>query len=197
MAESTFNPNQIIDYLSKYIHVQPEEALAIAKGLRVGTFKKNSLLMEEGKVSDMFSIILKGYARTYYYDHQGRDSTKAFIWERQIVISPRSFFGRKPAGCNVVAMEKVELLYARYDDLMLFLDENPRFEGIIKDLVRDLVPDVSNHTKLLQMTSAQERYQHFITNRPDVIKRVPQKHIASYLGMTTETLSRVRARMKQ
>jgi CRP/FNR family transcriptional regulator, anaerobic regulatory protein len=196
MAVSILKFNVFLEYLSKYIQVRPEEALAIAGILQIGSFKKNSLLMEEGKVSDMLGLILKGYARTYYYDHQNLDSTKAFIWESDIIISPSSFFGRKPAGCSVVAMEQVELLYAHYDDLMPFLEKNPRFEGVVKDLVRDLIPDVSNHTKLLQMTSARDRYEHFIATRPDVIKRVPQKHIASYLGMTTETLSRIRGRMK-
>lgn len=152
--------------------------------------------MEEGKVSNTFGLILKGYTRTFYYDHQHRDTTKAFIWESEIMISPRSFFGRKPVGCSVVAMEQVEMLYLHYDDLTPFLEKNPRFAVVIKDMVRDFTPDVSKHTKLLQMTSAQDRYEHFIAARPDVVNRVPQKHIASYLGMTTETLSRIRSRIK-
>lgn len=193
----SFKFRQLVDFLSRYIQIRPEEAVALTGILRVGSFKKNSLLMEEGKVSNMFGLIIKGYARTYYYDHENRDSTKAFIWESEIIISPRSFFGRKPAGCSVVAMEQVELLYIRHEDLVPFLEENPRFASVIKDMARDFTPDVSRHTKLLQMTSARERYEHFIAKRPDVVNRVPMKHIASYLGMTTETLSRIRSKMKQ
>lgn len=186
-----------MDFLSKYIFVRPDEALAIAGILHLGSFKKNSLWMEEGQVCDKVGVIFRGCARTYYLDKHGRDLTHDFHWEFDILISPQSFFGRKPAVCNTVAMENMEVVYARHEDVMAFLNKHPRFETVVKDLIRDNIHDISDHKKLLQMVSAQERYEEFIASRNDIVQRVPLKHIATYLGMTTETLRRIRGRIKQ
>lgn len=93
-------------------------------------------------------------------------------------------------------MENMEVLYANYGDLMALAQKHPRFEALVKDLVSDNIPDIRGHTRLLQMVSAQDRYEHLIASRPDIVRRVPLKHIASYLGMSTETLSRVRSKVK-
>jgi len=195
MAVSPLQFKQLIDFLSNYIAVQPDEVLAIGSILRYGSFNKNTLLIEQNKVTDMLGLILKGYARGYYFDAKGRELTCHFDWEFDILLAPRSFFGQKPAEYNVIAMERLDLVYTTYGDLISFFKKHPRFEGIVKDLVRDNMPDINEHTKLLQMISAQERYEYFMATRPDIIKRVPQKHIATYLGMNTETLSRVRGKM--
>jgi CRP/FNR family transcriptional regulator, anaerobic regulatory protein len=197
MAVTSFKMKQLANFLVKYIDLSPQEVLSIAGLVRHDIFKKHSHWLEEAKVSDTVGLILKGYARTYYFDYCGRESTSHFDWEFDLLVSPSSFFGRRPAECNIIAMEEMHVLYIHYDDLMNLLEQHPRLEGIVKDLLRDNIPDVSQHTKLLQMVSAQDRYEQFIHSRPDIVMRVPQKHIASYLGMTTETLSRVRARMKQ
>lgn len=161
---------------------------------RYGTIKKDTLLIEQNKVPTQALFILKGYTRAYYIDDNGREHTSHFDWENDMVIPLRCFFRGKPAPYSQVAMEQLEVVYTTYDELHAFFKRHPRFETTIREMILDFLPDLSEHTKMLQMISAQERYEYFVATRPDIIKRVPQKYIASYLGMTTETLSRVRAK---
>lgn len=196
MEISAIKFKKLLDFFSRYIQLSPEEIFSIAGILRLASIKKNDFWVQEGEVCDRIGLILKGYARTYYLDHQQRDMTYQFIWEFNILVSLRSFIGRRPAVCSIVAMENMEVLYANYGDLMALAQKHPRFEALVKDLVGDNIPDIRGHTRLLQMVSAQDRYEHLIASRPDIVRRVPLKHIASYLGMSTETLSRVRSKVK-
>jgi CRP-like cAMP-binding protein len=188
--------DQLIDFLSKYILLGSQELIDLVSIIKYDSVNRNSLLMEKGKVSDHMAFILNGYARTYYVDAAGKEMTTHFHWEYSLLVSPRSFFGRQPVDYYTIAMEKMDGLYVHHQDMIRFMKKHPRFESIIKDIFRDAIPDISDHVKLLQMVSAEERYEYFIRTQPDVIKRVPQKHIATYLGMTSETLSRVRAKIK-
>ena len=188
---------KILDFFSNYILLRPDEIISIASILRLASIKKSEFWVQEGEVCDRIGLILKGYARIYYLDHQNREMTYHFFWEFDIIVSLRSFIGKKPAACSIVAMENMEVLYANYNELMALAQKHPRLEGLVKDLVSDNIPDLSSHTKLLQMVSAQERYEFLVSSRPDFVRRVPLKHIASFLGMSTETLSRVRSKMKQ
>lgn len=196
MEVSAIKFKKLLDFLSNYILLRPDEIFSIASILRFASIKKNEFWVKEGEVCDRIGLILKGYARIYYLDHQQRDMTYHFFWEFNIIVSLRSFIGRKPAVCSVVAMENMEVLYVNYVDLMALIEKHPRLEGLVKDLVSDNIPDIRDHTRLLQMVSAQDRYEHLIASRPDIVRRVPLKHIASYLGMSTETLSRVRSKVK-
>ena len=196
MEVSAIKFKKLLDFFSSYIQLRPEEIVSVASILRFASIKKNDFWVQEGEVCDRIGLILKGYARTYYLDHQNRDMTYQFIWEFNILVSLRSFIRRKPSVCSIVAMENLEVLYANYEDLMELAEKHPRLEGLVKELVSDNFPDLNAHTKLLQMVSAQDRYEYLVTSHPDIVKRVPLKHIASYLGMSTETLSRVRSKMK-
>jgi CRP/FNR family transcriptional regulator, anaerobic regulatory protein len=197
MEVSATKFNKLLDFFSSYIQLRPEEIVSVAGILQIATVKKNNFWVQEGEVCDRIGLILKGYARTYYLDHQQRDMTYEFVWEFNILVSLRSFIRRKPAVCSIVAMENMEVLYANYQDLMALAEKHPRFEALVKDLVSDNIPDIRRHTRLLQMISAQDRYEHLIATHPDIVKRVPLKHVASYLGISTETLSRVRGKKKQ
>jgi CRP-like cAMP-binding protein len=89
-------------------------------------------------------------------------------------------------------MEPSELIFITRTDFNDFLHKHPRFEIVLRDIIKDNIPDLNEHTRLLQIVSAKERYNRLAMMRPDIIRRVQLKHIASYLGMSSETISRVR-----
>lgn len=188
--------NQVLDYLSTYIQLQPEEVAAFLSILQPVSIDRDTILMEEGKVTHLMAFVLKGCARTYYIDENGTDKTINFHFENEMMVSLRSFFGQVPSACYTVSMEPMQLLTISHADFISYLQKFPRFEAILKDIIRDGVPDINDHVRLLQTVPAEDRYLKFIKMRPDILKRAQLKHIATYLGMNMETLSRIRAKIR-
>jgi CRP-like cAMP-binding protein len=156
-------------------------------------YKKNVYLIKQGEVSKRMMFILKGVAKAYYTDDKGIKHISEFIFENKPVIYMEAFTKNTPSGVNVVTLEDTEVLWASRDHFFEFLQKFPRFESVLRDMLMQYMSLDLEHTRILRINSSRERYETLLKYRPDIIQRVPLKHIASYLNMALETLSRVRA----
>lgn len=185
--------DQAIAYLSRFTDITPEEFQAMSELVHVTRFPKNEILLRQGDIARNAAIIIKGSVRVYFMDEKGVDHTIDFMFENEPLLSLESFFNQSPSASSVVTLEPTELIYTSHEELIQFMDRFPKYQSVIRNIMSEELVLDGVHARLLRIGNSRERYEALCKLRPEVIKRVPSKHIASYLEMAIETLSRVRA----
>jgi CRP-like cAMP-binding protein len=185
--------NEIIKYISKYILVSKELEEAIIKSNFIKFFKKGTLLIEEGKISAECFFILKGCVRRYYIK-DGEEKTTEFYTEEQAI--PSNVIDKKNTAnyfleCvedTISAVSSPELEAEMYQKF-------PSLESLTRVMNENIMVKYVETFAEFKMASPEERYLNFLKTRPNLIQRVPQHQIASYLGIKPESLSRIRKRI--
>jgi len=152
-----------------------------------------TILLNEGEISRHLYFIKKGCLRQSF-NKEGKDITFQFFFENQLLSSIDSFLYNQPSVFAIEAIEPCELLSISKNEFDNFLKEYPDF----KDTIIEVLISRFRHYMLLFLSrikdNPQERYEDLIENHPEIIKRIPQHYIASYLGITPISLSRIRNR---
>ncbi len=154
---------------------------------------KQTLLLTEGKVCDKLYFIEKGLARAFHFN-DGQDVTSWLMKENDMIISVYSFYSQKPSYENIELLEDSVIISLPHDCLQNLYHHFLEFNLIGRVLTQNYYLLSEQRTIALRTQTAQERYHSFLTNYPEFFRRVPLKYIASYLNMTPETLSRLRAK---
>jgi CRP-like cAMP-binding protein len=187
------NIRPVIDFLSAYVKVSATEMESMRCEMHFSSFGKNDVIQKQGEIPKSVFFILKGAVRTYYTDEEGNEQTVNFILENQPFVPFESFAQQTPSALAMMAMENTDIIYIRRDGFFGFLETFPKYETVLRNIISQIVVLESEYSKLLRINPARGRYEVLCKSRPDIITRVPLKYIASYLGMTLETLSRIRA----
>lgn len=181
----------LIAYFNKInpLSKQAEEAiLAISKSIEVG---KNNDLQPIGHTCKTIYFLKKGVARIYYFKEH-IDITESFSFENSIVVRYESLFTGKPSKKAIQMLEDSEVIAINANELFKLYDQFPDIERLFRKIFENALVDTVNRVESIQFHSADERYNSLIKEAPDVLKRVPLKYIASYLGITPVSLSRIR-----
>jgi CRP-like cAMP-binding protein len=167
----------------------------IFEGSDVIQIKKKNLLLDIGETSKYSFFIYKGALRSYYLDQEGKDNTSWFLFENELAISVFSFFSQKPSFEALEALEDCILLRLNFEKLQKLYLEFPEFNYIGRILTEQYYIRSEEKANALRMLSAKERYLQLLERYPEIIQRVSLGHIATYLGITQHTLSRIRAKV--
>ena len=154
--------------------------------------KKGDLFLKEGQVSDQFCYVYKGLIRQFYYK-KNRDLTEHFACENEMFICIDSFLRQQPTHLLVEALENTTLFGIPHDPLLALASEDYEIEQMYRHLLENSLILSQRKMDSLRMESANERYSRMLSESPEIILRAPLSYVASYLFMTPETLSRVRA----
>jgi len=165
-----------------------EEFIANSK---ISTFKKGQIVVREGQFSKKGYLILQGCSRAYYLK-DGKDISDWFTFENQIMASIVSFFSKEPSPHYVEFIEDSTVIEFTKDTVDILTDKYRDFERFINKVVTETMLGLCERLYTIQFNKAEERYKHLLTIYPDITNRIPLTHIASYLGITLETLSRIR-----
>lgn len=168
---------------------QQEGFLKASKNIIVPS---KTILQAEGKTADKIYLIEKGTARTFYYK-DGKDITYWIGAEGEFIGSVASFFGRTPSTKLVETIEECELWEFDYFILEEIFHTNLEMATVGRKFTNHALVLMEKRFDIIHFHSAAEKYEHLIQNRPDIINRVPLNYIASFLGISQETLSRIRA----
>jgi CRP-like cAMP-binding protein len=185
---------QVIDFISGYIKMSEDELRFIADNLQFTSFEKGEILLKQGEILNKISFIVKGAVRGYFTDENGTEHTLGFALENQPLVAFDSFTQQTPIGFTSVALENTDTIWISQSAFYNFLETYPRYEKVLRTIISQYMTIEGDKTKLLRIISAKERYKALLETHPELVKRVPLKYIASYLGITIETLSRIRAK---
>lgn len=167
----------------------------ISARLQYVTYKRNQVLLKQGEICDCLYFVSKGLLRAYYEKDEGEVSSW-FMKEGDFIISVLSFFKRQASYESIAVLSDCELCYIHYDDLMELYDNYLEFNIIGRRLTEHYYCLSEMRLVGLRKQTATEKYEYLLSNYPELIQRVPSKHIASYLGIAEETLSRIRAAVR-
>lgn len=165
--------------------------LAFDDILTVVHYKRGEIVHETSTKSDKIYIVKSGVLRSYYFQN-GNDITAHFAIEYSIIGAVDSLLKKKRSIYSIEALEDSEVLLLDYNEMECFLNQNPKFERLARQVSQFLYLDLVERLEGMLFLSAKERYDHLINRYPSLTQNVNLGHIASYLGITQETLSRVR-----
>lgn len=158
---------------------------------KLKTYKRGDVVVREGQYSHKAYLIIKGCARAYYLK-DGKDITDWFTFENQFMASIVSFFGDQPSTHFVEFVEDTEVIEFTRSDVEVLSEQYREFERVISAVVTETMLGLCERLYTIQFNKAEERYRHLTSIHPGITRRIPLTHIASYLGITLETLSRIR-----
>jgi len=154
--------------------------------------QKDFFLLKENTVADYLYFIEKGVARIYYYKND-REVTEWLALDNQFFSSITSFFQRNPSNLTIQVIEPSIVYGIHHDNLMSLADKYHEIERLLRKMVTTSLIYSQIRMDLIQFESAQQRYEKLLNKCPQIVQRVPLTYIASFLGITLETLSRIRS----
>jgi CRP-like cAMP-binding protein len=182
----------LFSYFNAFNSLSKEAETAIAEICSVIHIKKNKNLQLIGHTCKTIYFIKKGVARIYYYQ-DGNDITESFAFENNIIARVESLFTGKPSRKAIQILEDAEIIAINANLLFQLYDRFAEIERLFRKIFEAAYIETVNRIEGIQFHSAEERYNALINEAPNVLKRVPLKYIASYLGITQVSLSRIRA----
>jgi CRP-like cAMP-binding protein len=181
----------LFNYFKKFNPLSKEAGKAIEELCKTITVKKNTDLQPIGHTCKTIYFINKGLARIYYFK-DGTDITESFAFDNNIIARVESLFTGQPSRKAIQIIEDSELVAINSTQLFKLYDKFPEIERLFRLIFETAYVDTVNRIEGIQFHTAEERYNSLIKSAPDVLKRVPLKFIASYLGITQVSLSRIR-----
>lgn len=157
--------------------------------------RKKQYLLQEGNICSHLAFVEKGLLRSYNVDEKGIEHMIHFAWEGWWMADMLSFLSNEPSTYHIDAIEEAELLLISQTDFEEMLLKVPVMERYFRILFQNNI--ISKERRLISSisNSAEEKYIHLIATNPELIKRIPQQLVASYLGITPETLSRIKKKL--
>jgi len=182
----------LLIYFKKF-HVLSKEAEGAILGISSNIcIPKNKDLQPIGHTCKTIYFITKGVARIYYFK-EGIDITESFAFENNIIARIESLFTGKPSRKAIQILEDAEIIAINANELFKLYDVFPEIERLFRKIFEAAFVETINRIESIQFYTAEERYRTLFDQAPNVIQRVPLKYIASYLGITQQSLSRIRA----
>lgn len=174
-----------------------EELRKFFKRKKVIRLKKDEFFLMAGEVPECLGYNVSGLLRLYYIDESGKEINKHFCLENTVAVAYGPFLRRERSEIYIQALEDTKLLiidYKTYNDL---LNSHICWQKLARKMAELIFILGQKRESGLLLIDAQERYLQFLKDYPDLTGRVSQYHIASFLGITPESLSRIRANLKQ
>lgn len=184
----------LFTYFRRYLDLSPDSINALKQVCSSISLKKNEILQPFGHTCKTIYFIKSGIARIYYYK-DGTDITELFAFEGNIMARVESLFTGRPSQKAIQTLEDSEIIAINAVQLFKLYDSFPQIERLFRLIFENAYVDTVNRIESIQFHSAEERYL-TLMKETDIVKRIPLKHVASYLGITQVSLSRIRASIK-
>lgn len=187
----------LLNYFEQLIPLNKDEKQLVLEMFQPRLYRKRQYVLQEGDVCTQFSFVVRGCLRMYKVDEKGNIHIIQFATENWWMIDLGSFHSKKPSELNIEALEDTMVLQISYDNLILLYTKAPKFDRIFRVLIENSFVSLQN--RLLQNISstAEDRFQGFIETYPQLLNRLSQVQIASFLGISPEFLSRLRSNLNR
>ena len=186
------NSFKFVSYLSSNLEVDENEIVPLVETCLVKKVLKDEFLLRENEHCKYTFFVENGLLRQYSIDEKGKEHTISFAPENWFVSDRESAYFDQASSYYIQALENSEVILIDEDFINLLSEKLPSFTDYNNRLLHNHIRHLQNRIKMLLSANAEERYLEFIEMYPDILLRVPQTMVASYLGITPESLSRVR-----
>ncbi|MCK6602528.1 MAG: Crp/Fnr family transcriptional regulator [Bacteroidetes bacterium] len=183
----------IITFISSYIDLTPDEKSVIQAQNIIKTYPKGTVLLAHGDLAQDCFFILKGCVRRYYIV-DGDERTTEFFTENQ-GITPVSYLTKQPSDYYLSCLEPCVIALGSDERNQLLLEKVPKLARLIAQMSTELLVKSQITSDNFKNMNPENRYLHLLETRPDLVARIPLQHIATFLGMTPVSLSRLRKRI--
>lgn len=157
-------------------------------------FQQNEFVLKQDSIGKDIYFVRKGMVRIYYHKN-GRDITEWFAYDNQFCFSIISYFNEVPSKLNIQCIEDCEVIFIPKYKLFKLADINLKIGKFYREMLVGSLIGSQTRMESIQFETALQRYESLMKNNPEIIQRAPLKYIASFLGISFETLSRVRAQV--
>lgn len=188
---------QLLKTVQQKVTLTSDEAELLKQFFTLKKVRKRQYMLNEGEVCKYNLFVAKGLLRSFGVEENGYEQVVQFAVEGWWISDLNSFFSGDVAVYNIEALEDCELLLLTRQSMDEMLEKLPKMERYFRLLMQNHIVALRQRIIASQRHSAEERYIKLIEGFPTILARVPQQYIASYLGMTPETLSRVRKQISE
>lgn len=185
--------NLLFDFISQYVPLDEIEKKSLIDLNIFKTYKKGTVLLKEGQITSNGFFVLKGCIRTFY-NIDGEEKTTAFHTEME-GFTPHCVLNKAPSKYYITCVEDSILVVSDANMESVIMEKFPKFETICRMLSEELLVKQQINFDEFKTSSPEKRYLNLMQKRPDLIQRIPQYQLASYLGIKPQSLSRLRTRI--
>ncbi|QMU29510.1 Crp/Fnr family transcriptional regulator [Adhaeribacter radiodurans] len=181
-------------YLDGKIIITPEQEQLVNSCFQLKFTQRHEILVPKGSIAKHLYLVVKGCLRVFLTGEDGSESTRFLLFEGQMGTAFPSFILNQPSVATVESLEPSELLLLSYPDQQILLREVPGWETMYRvSLERNYIASIQRIESFITL-NAKARYDILMQNHPEIIKRLPSKIVADYLGISQETLSRLKTK---
>lgn len=181
-------------FIKQYADLDQDKLNAITQKFKQRNLKKNDFLLEEGSVCNDLVFVQEGCLRLYYL----QDEVEISVWfafEHSSAIEIYSFISEKPSNYFLQAIENTVIWYLPKSELTNLYNEYPEMQEMMRNFWEDVILNLLERFTALQRDSAEQRYLDLLT-KPAFLQKIPQKYLASFIGVTPTSLSRIRKHIR-
>lgn len=183
--------NELNDFIIYYCKLNEQEMDFVLSNFSFHAVRKGKLILKKNQICDKLTYTIKGTFRTYYNDESGKDITSWVSFDDMLAIEPASFYTQQPTKYNIEALIDSEIATITYNDLERLYKDIPNFQKFGRKIAEEVAVGAINRVIAFQHEPADRRYEELVAKN-NYLQKVPLKHLATFLGVTDTSLSRLR-----
>jgi CRP-like cAMP-binding protein len=183
---------KIVEYIEQFVKLTDDEKQQIGSSFKEVKIKKRQFIVQPSFITKYRHYVLKGGFRAYVVADEGQEHTINFAIDDWWITDYNSYIFQQPATMFVVTLEDSTILQIDYETEQELKKQNHKFETFFREIAERGLAFQQRRIISNLIHTAEERYENYVSKYPQIVQRVPQYALASFLGMTTEFLSRIR-----
>jgi CRP-like cAMP-binding protein len=188
---------KLIDAIKKYVELTDNDIELINNLFITKKLRKNESFITPGKPCDNFAFIEKGLFKHSIFDSEGQEKVIYFSSDNDFICDYESFISRQPSKKSITALEDTTIIYSTYSNMQVFYSKVSSGERFGRLFLENIFNKTINHIVSMHTDSAEQLYLNFLSMYKDIQNRIPQYYIASFVGVTPQSLSRIRRNLVQ
>lgn len=182
----------LTEHIDSILSLKDEEIMKIEESFKTIHVSKGESWIKQGKICKHIAFLVSGKLRTFYIDALGNEVTCFLLSKPDFITAYNSFLTNTPTIEHIITLEDSVMRVISKEDLESLSAEIPKLQILRRMIAENIFLYMEKRIAMLQSHSAQERYEHMLTENPDIILNFPLQHTASYLGITPQHMSRLR-----